>query len=90
MAWLKDVINDMFKLLMSLSLKARTILVASIILIAGGYFLMDRFLDYKTEIARLEYSKPSSSDGKRINTKRIKAGEVNKETLLTKAEGALE
>jgi len=66
MTWLKDAINDMFQLLMSLSLKARAMLCASIIFLVGGYYIMDRYLDYKTESLRI-VAQPKQSDNKNIN-----------------------
>ena len=81
MVWLKDAINDMFQLLMSLSLKARAILCASIIFLVGGYYIMDRYLDYKTEIIRItgQYvAQPKQSDNKNINMG--KAGRIDKTT----------
>lgn len=77
MIWIKDAINDMFQLLMSLSLKARTMLCASIIFLVGGYYIMDRYLDYKTESLRI-VAQPKQSDNKNINMG--KAGRIDKTT----------
>lgn len=77
MTWLKDTINDMFQLLMSLSLKARAMLCASIIFLVGGYFMMDRYLDYKTESLRI-VAQPKQSDNKNIDMG--KAGRIDKIT----------
>ena len=80
MTWLKDAINDMFQLLMSLSLKARAMLCASIIFLVGGYYIMDRYLDYKTESLRI-VAQPKQSDNKNINNINMgKAGRIDKIT----------
>lgn len=75
-SWIKEIFNGLWNVILSLPVKARTMIVVLIICLTGGYFFYDSYND--TKVRLVEASRPPH------NWKDKKSNFVNRDSKIEK------